>query len=122
MGSTPFGVHSSTTTFEARGPASLTRHAPESKAAQTSPGEGIGVLIREKGLAERQDVLPAVAQRRQLDREHMQSRRLAVHGEPRLYPGRAHRRHNPVATWQGHISHSLPRRSWIAFDAGCYFS
>jgi hypothetical protein len=37
------------------------------------------------------------------------------------YPGNAHRSQNPVVTWQGHVSHPLVRRSWIALD-GTWFA
>jgi len=37
------------------------------------------------------------------------------------FPGRTHRSQNPVATWQGHVSYPLPRRSWVAVD-GTWFA
>src|SRR5262245_18354669 len=37
------------------------------------------------------------------------------------FPGNRHRSQDPVATWQGHVSYALPRRSWIAFD-GTWFA
>src|SRR5262245_2055531 len=36
------------------------------------------------------------------------------------FPGSAHKRQDPVAAWQGHVSYALPRRSWIAFDGTWY--
>jgi hypothetical protein len=37
-------------------------------------------------------------------------------GNRAYYP----RRQNAVATWQGHVSHPLTHRSWLAFD-GTWF-
>lgn len=37
------------------------------------------------------------------------------------FPGGVRRSQDPIATWQGHVSYSLPRRSWIAFD-GTWFA
>jgi hypothetical protein len=37
------------------------------------------------------------------------------------FPGGAHRRQDPVVAWQTHISYSLPRRTWLAFN-GTWFA
>lgn len=37
------------------------------------------------------------------------------------FPGQARRSQNPVFAWQGHVSYSLPNRSWLAFN-GTWFS
>ncbi len=33
------------------------------------------------------------------------------------YPGRARKEQDPILALQGHVSYTLPRRAWIAFDA-----